>query len=150
MQSQQSPQDLLPSCSSASAWVCCPQACPQSHQHPRGEEQILLVQASPLKAPYLKAPWRELRYLLFPVHWGDGGLFLMLKLAHSCRPCEMLPKSTLCCVLQVLYRSYFRISRMAFGGEKALFKILFIVDPRQKGDKTCQTMVPGFSGSSFL
>lgn len=81
------------------------------------------------------------------MHWGDGGLFLMLKPAHSFRPREMLPKSPLCCVLQAFHRGYFRKS---FGGEKTVFKILFIVDPRQKSDKTCQTMVPGFSGSSIL
>lgn len=57
------------------------------------------------------------------------------------QPCEMLPKSPLCCVLQVFHRSYFTISRMVFGGEKIVFKILFMVHPRQKGEKTCQTLV---------
>lgn len=94
----------------------------QCKQCQHGEGHILLDWGSSLNAPYLKATWRESPYLLFPVHWGDGGLFLMLQPAHRCRACETLSKSLLWCVLQVFHSSYFGISKMSFWWGKVILQ----------------------------
>lgn len=91
-------------------------------QRQHREELILLAWGSLLNAPYLKATWKELPYLLFPVHWGDGGLFLMLQPAHSCRTCEMLSESPLWCILQVFHSGYFGIPKLSFWLGKVILQ----------------------------
>lgn len=54
------------------------------------------------------------------------------------------------CPGNVSQQLFLRYLSWAFSRENSLFKTLLRVDSRQKGDKTFQTMVPSFSGSSLF